>query len=136
MKWYNSNKDTGKITLDKKFIIINAGENIPVTMIGTMASIISKSNEFPDGTLIMSMARADDSTTKVSLRLASKGQRKETSSDLRNLVAEITRQVGGEAGGHQYAAGAIISTEDEDKFIETAKTVLSRHSLEENLVEN
>ena len=136
MKWYNSNKDKEGVIVDKKFIIINAGENIPVTMIGTVASIISKSNEFVDGTLILSMARADDSTTKISLRLSSKGQRKENKFDLRTLVAEITRQVGGEAGGHQYAAGAIINTEDESKFIETAKTVLSRHSLEENLVEN
>ncbi|MBN2111943.1 DHH family phosphoesterase [Candidatus Woesearchaeota archaeon] len=136
MKWYNSNKGTGNIILDKKFVIINAGENIPATMIGTVASIISKSSEFADGTMILSMARADDGTTKVSLRVASKSHRKEMSSDLRDLVSEITRQVGGEAGGHQYAAGAIISPEDEEKFIETAKTVLSRHSLEENLVES
>lgn len=136
MKWYNSNKDGKDITIDKKFVIINAEENIPVTMIGTVASIISKSNEFEDGTLILSMARADDSTTKISVRLASKGQRKNSSSDLRSIVAEITRQVGGEAGGHQYAAGAIINSENESKFIDVAKTVLSRHSLEENLVEN
>jgi RecJ-like exonuclease len=133
MKWYNSNKETGKVMVNDGFIIINAGENIRPTMIGTTASIISKSNEFKEGTYIMSLARQDDGTTKVSLRISGRNRSEEI--DLRGIVSEITRQTGGEAGGHMHAAGAIISSEDEEKFIESAKSVLSRHALEEKFVE-
>ncbi len=134
MRWYNNNKETGSVIINDGFIIINAGENIYPTMIGTTASIISKSNEYKDGTYIMSLAHQDDGTTKVSLRISGRNVGKEI--DLRGVVSEITRQVKGEAGGHAYAAGAIISTEDEDKFIETAKAVLSKRALEEKFVEN
>lgn len=136
MKWYNSHKETEKIITEDNFIIINAGENIPSTMIGTIASIISKSDEFREGTMIMSMARSDDGTTKISLRVAGKRKKNDDETDLRNVVSEITRQVGGESGGHQYAAGAIISTEIEDSFLEAAKRILSKVSLEESIVEN
>lgn len=135
MKWYNGNKDSKNITMGDGFVIVNAKENIYLTMIGTIASIISKSNEFREGTYILSMARADDSTTKVSLRISGR-QKKDAGIDLRAVVDEITKQVGGEAGGHQYAAGAIISTEDEKKFIEAAKIILAKHSLEEKFVES
>jgi nanoRNase/pAp phosphatase (c-di-AMP/oligoRNAs hydrolase) len=104
-------------------------------MIGTVASIISKSNEMKEGTYIISMARADDGTTKVSLRIASKRRDAGASVDLRGIADEITKQVGGEAGGHQYAAGAIINTEKEEVFIEDAKRVLAKRTMEEKVVE-
>jgi single-stranded-DNA-specific exonuclease len=134
MQWYNENKKSDNVIIGGGFVIINAGDNIYPTMIGTTASIISKSNEFKEGTYIMSLAHQDDGTTKVSLRISGNGKKQDA--DLRKIVNEITKQVGGEAGGHAYAAGAIISTEDEDKFIEAAKAVLSKHALEEKFVEN
>lgn len=133
MKWYNKNKDSSDVVFEDGFAIINARENIYPTMIGTVASILSKSNELKGGTYILSMARADDSTTKVSLRISG---RRTQDVDLRGVIDEITKQVGGEAGGHAFAAGASISTADEEKFVETAKIVLSRHALEENFVES
>ncbi len=130
MKWYNSKKGTADVISSSGFMIINAGESIRPTMIGTIASIIAKSNEIAPGTYIMSLARAEDGTTKVSLRISGREQK---DADLRGVVGEIARQVGGEVGGHNYAAGAMISTEDEQKFIDAAKVVLSKHSIEENI---
>ncbi len=133
MKWYNRNKDCEDIIVRDGFVIINAKENVYPTMIGTIASILSKSKEFKDGTYILSMARVDDGTTKVSLRISGRMQK---DINLRGVVDEITRQVGGEAGGHVYAAGAMIDTSNEEKFVETAKIILSKHALEEKFVEN
>ena len=82
------------------------------------------------------MAQQDDGKTKVSMRMAGIDRYGKSSQiDLKEVVADITKQVGGEAGGHMYAAGAIIPTEKEQPFIETAQRVLEKRSIEEKLVE-
>ncbi|PIN86423.1 hypothetical protein COV19_05055 [Candidatus Woesearchaeota archaeon CG10_big_fil_rev_8_21_14_0_10_44_13] len=133
MNWYRDNQTNGNIIKGDRFMIINAGESIPSTMIGTVASMITKGNGIQEGTLVMSMAQAMDNTTKVSLRIANpRNNIKDI--DLREIVKEITNKVGGEHGGHPQAAGAIIPTEKEDEFIDAAKAVLSARCLEEKIV--
>ena len=98
------------------------------TIIGTLASILSKSNGFKAGTFIMSMAQLFDGNTKVSLRLA--GRNRDV--DLKMVVEEIIENIdGGEAGGHMNAAGAMIKEEIVDDFIKAAKQVLGKFGLEE-----
>ena len=70
-----------------------------------------------DNIYVMSMARNPDNTTKVSLRITGRPD----DVNLKAIVSELVKRVGGEAGGHQQAAGAIIKTSVEDKFIEEAK---------------
>ena len=131
MDWYNKNKKTDAIITNDGFIIINAKENILPSMAGTIASILSKSNDIKKGTLIMSLARnIMEETTKVSLRVVGRDK----DNDLRSLVDKITQPIqGAEAGGHKEAAGAIIPTEQEDNFIEEAKRVLKMSSMEETI---
>lgn len=118
MRWVENN---GKnIIKNDGFMIINAEDNIMHTIIGTVASILSKSNTYKKGFMIMSLARAENRKTKVSLRITSGPE----DVDLRDIIAEVTSKVGGEAGGHRNAAGALIKTEDEERFIKTAKEVL------------
>ena len=81
--------------------------------------MLARNNEFKKGTLIMSMAQQMDNTTKVSLRCAGDNE-----SDLMGIIKDITEKIDGEAGGHKDAAGAIIKTEDEEKFIEEARKIL------------
>jgi len=88
-------------------------------MIGTIASMISKNNEIAENIFVLSMARNPDNTTKVSLRVSGNPE----GVDLKSIVSELVERVGGEAGGHQMAAGAIIDTAIEDKFIEEAKAL-------------
>jgi len=101
-------------------VIINAQDNIISTMIGTMLSMLSKSKEFEDGTLMLGMAQAVDNTTKVSLRVAGNDNKV----DLTEIMKEIVERAGGEAGGHMNAAGAVIETENEEIFADAAKDVL------------
>jgi single-stranded-DNA-specific exonuclease len=131
LNWYNDNKTSSDITLEDGFIIINAKENIIPSMIGTTASILSKSNDLKKGTLIMSLARnVMEDTTKVSLRISGRNN----DVDLRKFVENISSPIeGAQAGGHMGAAGAMIPTEKESDFIKEAKRVLSANAIEEKI---
>ncbi len=128
INWYYDKK--GSIIKEDKFIIINAKEDIPKNIVGTLASIISKSNNLADKTYIMTMARSiADKTTKISLRLS--GRKHDV--DLRDILKEVIEKVGGEAGGHQHAAGALIETAKEKEFIKFAEHVLRKRAMEETI---
>lgn len=132
MRWYRESQGSEGITKGDGFMIINAGENIPSTMIGTMASIITKGNELEEGTLVMGLAQTIEGTTKVSLRIANpKNRIKDV--DLRSIMKEISLKVEGEYGGHPQAAGAVIRTEKEDEFLEAAERILAMRAVEERV---
>jgi len=130
INWYNDNKNNESITKGKRFMIINAQDNINANIIGTLASIISKSNDIEKNTYILSLAQTLNKTTKVSLRIS--GLNKEDI-DLREILKQIIAKTGGEAGGHINAAGALIPIEKEQEFIETAKQILNKKGMEENI---
>lgn len=128
INWYKENKSKeGNVIEEKGYVIINAGGNVRGSIIGTLASIISKSNELKEGTFVLSMADMMNGYYKVSLRLSGKKE----DSDLREIVKKITEKVGGEAGGHNNAAGAMIKEEIVDEFIMASKEVLSKYGIEE-----
>lgn len=132
IRWFEQNKKYADIIRKEKYMILNAKHNILSTVAGTLASILSKSNEYTEGTYIMSMARAPDLSTKVSLRVA--GAKKDI--DLREVVKKIVDSdslEGCEAGGHACAAGAIIPTEKEKEFIKKSQEILDKLSLEESI---
>lgn len=122
MNWYKEHagrEKSDRIIKGSNYLIINAKENVLSTMIGTIASMISKNNEIAENMFVLSMARNPDGTTKVSLRVSGNPG----GVDLKSIVSELVEKVGGEAGGHQLAAGALIDTGQEDKFIEEAKAL-------------
>jgi RecJ-like exonuclease len=128
LKWFEENRESSFVFNGDGFVMINAQDRIMPTIIGTLASILSKSNGFKAGTFIMSMAQLYDGNTKVSLRLA--GRNKDV--DLKAIMEEITKGIdGSETGGHKNAAGAVIPTEKENLLIERAKEVLGKRALEE-----
>ncbi len=125
INWYKSNLDSENIIRKKNFILINAKDNILPTIIGTLASIISKQNEFPKGTFILSLARNSENHSKASLRMI--GNNKNI--DLKKIMNEICKNIDdAEAGGHMEAAGALLPTEKEKEFIENAINVLEKYS--------
>ena len=131
MSWYNENKFTDGVLWGNKFVIINAKDKVMSTMIGTLASILSKSNVMTNNLFILSMAQALDGNTKISLRTTNNINGK---LDLRNIINEIIHGIGNsEAGGHQNAAGAVIPTDKENYFIQSAKEVLGKYAMEEKI---
>ncbi|MEA3430276.1 MAG: DHH family phosphoesterase [Nanoarchaeota archaeon] len=132
IKWYDRNKASENIINGDGYLIINTEDHILPTICGTLASILSKSPDIKKDTYIMSLAQLIDNTTKISLRIA--GIRPREDLDVREIVTEIVSRVGGEAGGHKFAAGAIIPTAKEEEFIETAKEIFTKKCMEEAIL--
>lgn len=127
LKWYDENKTSSFMTKGEGYVIINARDNIRPTLIGTLASILSKSNNSKEK-FIMSMAQLIDDTTKVSLRMCGTNN----GVDLKQIIAEIIKDMPNcEAGGHANAAGALIPTDKEEEFINRAKVILEKIAMEE-----
>ena len=99
----------------KGFTIINAKDKIKDTLIGTIASILSNSAEYEEGTIIVTMAYFDDKIKVSSRNVGNTGR------NVREILTKVTDEIGGEAGGHKFAAGCIISQEKEQEFINTLK---------------
>ncbi|MFH1072364.1 MAG: DHH family phosphoesterase [Nanoarchaeota archaeon] len=118
-----------QVIAKETYLLINAEDKILSTMIGTIASILSKSNNYPPHYLFLAMAQSLDKTTKISLRISGKN----TSINLKELVMEMTKGIGREAGGHFNAAGAVIPTEKEKLFISQALPILEMAGMEETV---
>jgi RecJ-like exonuclease len=132
LNWYDQNKVGDNVIREKGYIIINAKDEVRSTIIGTLASIISKSNDVAERTFIMSMAQNPDGFTKVSMRIAGNG---DMDVDLHSVVGQITSKLGVNAGGgHSMAAGALIPSEREQEFINAARDVLKQASMEEHII--
>ena len=96
------------------YIIINAEDSIKDTIIGTLISILASSFIYPEGTVLVGMARTDDKRIKVSTRKVGHN----SDINLKNLLETPTTLVGGECGGHKRAAGCFIPLSKESMFLE------------------
>jgi len=100
------------------FVIINAKDKIKDTMIGTIAGILSNSSIYEEGTIIIAMAYYDDKI-KVSSRSVGRSGR-----NLREILTSVIDQIGGEVGGHEFAAGCMLKQEKEKEFLDCLKNNL------------
>jgi len=128
LDWFHKNRKTTSIMEKHGYVIINAEDNVRDTLIGTLASMISKLNLYDLGTIILSMAHSANET-KISLRLVGYKD-----VDLRGILQKIVGKVGNHiVGGHKIACGALIPQEKEFEFIKIADQMLSKFVLEENI---
>src|SRR3989344_5578182 len=88
LEWYNKNKANDLLINGKGYGLINAQDKIRPSIIGTLASIVSKSNGIKEK-FVMSMAQIADGTTKVSLRMSGNDE----SIDLKQIIASITEDM-------------------------------------------
>lgn len=127
LKWYDQNKTSNFVTKGEGYIIINAQDQIRSTLIGTLASILSKSNGTKEK-FIASMAQLIDGTTKVSLRMCGVND----GVNLKQIIVDILKDMPNcETGGHANAAGALIPTDMEEEFTNRAKVILGKRAMEE-----
>lgn len=130
INWYKENINSQKIIKKKKYIIINAEDEILPTIIGTLGSILSKSQDIEKNTLILSLARNHDDTTKVSLRIVGNPD----NINLKEIIEQIIGQLkNGSSGGHSFAAGAIIDTDKEEEFLKIAEEILNNIIITESI---
>jgi len=97
------------------FVIINAKDKIKDTMAGTVTSILANSSLYEDGTVIITLA-SDEDKIKISARTVGRKGR-----NAREVLANVIEKTGGEVGGHEFAAGAIMSQEKEAEFLNLIK---------------
>jgi len=99
----------------KGYVILNAKDQIKDTLIGTITSILSHSPIYDSETIIIGMAY-DQEKIKISARTVGKKGR-----NIREVLANSIVNFKGEVGGHEFAAGAILSKEYEQDFINLLK---------------
>jgi len=102
----------------RDYVIINARHEIKDTIIGTIASILSNSPTYSEGTIIATMAYSGEKI-KISIRVAGRNGR-----NVRELLESIIKEVGGECGGHPMAAGCLIDKQKEQDFLNLLKSRL------------
>ncbi|MBI2508194.1 DHH family phosphoesterase [Candidatus Woesearchaeota archaeon] len=118
LNWFYNNKE--KIIEVGNLVIINAENHVRDTIIGTLTSMIAKSNLYPENTIIISMAHTAEESTKISMRCSG---HKNNNLNLKEILDSITSKLGFQAGGHRNAAGALIHREKESEFIGLARAV-------------
>ncbi len=99
------------------YVIINAQDQIKDTIIGTIASILSRSKDYKEGKIIVTMAYSKEKI-KVSARIAG---RSGNGRNVREVLNTVIESIGGEVGGHAFAAGCLIYKEKEKEFIDILK---------------
>lgn len=112
LNWFYSNRKNESIKEKKNFVIINAENNLRDTLLGTFSSIISKSNLYEDGTIVVAMVYTPDNEIKVSIRDINSNK------DLRKILEHIGTKLDIQFGGHKSAAGCLIPLEKEKEFIQ------------------
>jgi RecJ-like exonuclease len=94
-------------------IFILAGEKIKDTLIGTITSIAVNSNIFNSKKPVFGIAESEENKLKVSARLP----REVKNINLREVLYYAAKLLKGEAGGHEYAAGAFIDKNLQNDFV-------------------
>ena len=122
LNWIQEQRKLNNLIENENFIIINAENNIRETIIGTVSSILSKSNIFPEGTIILSLAHTIEGNTKVSARICGY---KQHNINLKEVISIICKDIKAELGGHEMAAGCSFSQDQDELFINNAKEYLS-----------
>jgi len=94
------------------YVFLNAEHKIRDTIIGTVASIMSMSHQYKEGTVIITMSY-DKEKIKVSARVSGRKGR-----NVRELLEKAMRNIEGECGGHPLAAGCLIPRDKEKEFVD------------------
>jgi len=97
------------------FVIINAKNRVKDTIIGTIASILSKSSLYEEGTIIITMAYYDNKIKVSSRGVGTSGK------NVRQILDNVIKIIGGEVGGHEFAAGCMFDKNKEQEFINILK---------------
>jgi RecJ-like exonuclease len=115
-----------EIVISKDFAnFILAQDKIPESLIGTITSITLKSNLLDARKPIFGLAFSEDGKVKVSARVS-----RDLNLNLKDILTQAIEKIGGEVGGHKFAAGCLIEKGKENEFIDTINSLLSNYGRE------
>lgn len=118
LSWVQNNPD--KIRKEKFANFIIADDNISEHIISNVTSILSK-GDFDDKPLF-AFADAEGDKTKISSRASDEDV--ERGVNLKDIMAKITKDLGGEGGGHKGSSGGTIPKSSLETFINSTNTIL------------
>jgi len=95
----------------KGYILLNAKNNVKDTIIGTIASIMSMSRKYEEGTVIVTMSYSQDKI-KASARVVGRNGK-----NVHEILKRVVETFKGDCGGHPMAAGCLFPKEHEQAFI-------------------
>lgn len=110
LNWVHNNRGSANIIENEHMLIIKAENNVRETIIGTISSILLNSPLF-NKKIILGLAHTLDNNVKVSIRSKMNINSKEILSRIMDNNV---------SGGHRMAAGALITRDKEEEFINKA----------------
>lgn len=128
LTWFYKHRGTPAVVEHNNSVFINAENAIRDGLIGTLVSLLSKSNIYPEGTILIGFASMLSDEMKVSTRIC--GFR-DSPFDLRALLDTVIQKTGGQSGGHRLAAGATFPSVQLQEFLNECSTLLQKPLLEE-----
>jgi len=117
----------GNLEERENIVVIDAGKKISDTVIGTVSSIVLSSKISHPDKIIVGFADSEDGKLKVSARMPN-----HLNFNLRDILFDAAKTVGGEAGGHPFAAGAFIDSDKKDEFIKVIENKISKITTRNN----
>ncbi|MDO9538176.1 MAG: DHH family phosphoesterase [Thermoplasmata archaeon] len=102
---------------------VHVGSMIRDTIVGTVAGMLFGSGKIDDRKPIFALAEADDG-----IKISGRGTRILVNAglDLSEVMRQATQKLGGAGGGHNIAAGATISPENVNQFLEMANEIVGQ----------
>ncbi|MEK6904750.1 MAG: DHH family phosphoesterase, partial [Nanoarchaeota archaeon] len=128
LDWFYRNRGKEAVKENGCYVLINAEENVSDQIIGTLCSLISRSNVYDDGILVIGLAHGLDDSTKISARIGGANKKGLNAAEILN---NVVKDLGGYSGGHSFAAGATIKQEKEQEFIKNTVGILDKLAVQE-----
>jgi len=105
-------------------------DEIPDTVVGTVAGMVLGSGDVNRKLPIFAFA---DSEERDGIKVSSRGTKRlvKKGLDLSSIMSKCSKRVGGEGGGHDIAAGALIPDGKEEEFLEEVEDMIESQLQEE-----
>lgn len=107
----------GSLIETDKLVLVDFESRIPSSIVGIVASILARNKIYREGVVVCTLGETQNEEVKVSLRVSLSA----TDFKLQNVLSEAVSNFGGTSGGHDNAAGAVISKDNKEEFIEAIK---------------
>ncbi len=98
-------------------------DEIPDTVVGTVAGMVLGSGDVDRRLPMIAFARSEE---REGIKVSSRGTKRlvDRGLDLSSIMSECSKKVGGEGGGHDIAAGALIPYDKEEVFLEEVESMI------------
>ncbi len=100
-------------------------DRIPDTLVGTVAGMVLSSGDVDRRLPILAFAESEE---REGIKVSSRGTKRLVNKglDLSSVMSKCSEKVGGEGGGHDVAAGALIPYGKEEEFLKEAGDMIQR----------